>query len=52
MLELWEMGSTSSLPSLPVPLWLGVVTPDRAQSIGQIKLDFGFLSLLFLAFKL
>ena len=34
MLELWEMRSTSSLPSLPGPLWPGVVAPDRALSMG------------------
>ena len=28
MLELWEMQSTPSLPSLPGPLWPGVVAPD------------------------
>ena len=33
-----EMLSTPSLPSLPGPLWLGVVTPDRVLSMGQIKL--------------
>ena len=34
MLELWGMRSTSSLPSLPGPLWPGVVAPDRALSMG------------------
>ena len=34
MLELWGMRSTSSLPSLPGPLWPGVVAPDRALYIG------------------
>ena len=29
MLELWGMRSCSSLPSLPRPLWLGVVAPDK-----------------------
>ena len=33
MLELWGMQSTPSLPSLPGPLWPGVVAPD-----GQIEL--------------
>ena len=28
MQELWGMRSTSSLPSLPGPLWPGVVAPD------------------------
>ena len=35
MLELWELQSSSSLPSLPGPLWLGVV----ALSMGQIELN-------------
>ena len=34
MLELWGMWSTPSLPSLPGPLWAGVLVPDRALSIG------------------
>ena len=34
MLELWGMQSTLSLPSLPGPLWPGVVAPDRALSMG------------------
>ena len=38
MLELCGMQSTSSLPLLPGPLWLGVVAPDRVLSIGQIEL--------------
>ena len=29
MLELWGMQSTPSLPSLPGPLWPGVVVPYR-----------------------
>ena len=29
MLELWGMCSTLLLPSLPGPLWLGVVASDR-----------------------
>ena len=29
MLELWGMRSTPSVPSLPGPLWPGVVAPDR-----------------------
>ena len=39
MLELWGMQSTLSLPSLPGPLWSGVVAPDRVLSMGQIKLN-------------
>ena len=38
MLELWRMWSTPSLPSLPGPLRLGVVAPERALSVGQIEL--------------
>ena len=34
VLELWGMRSTSSLTSLPGPLWPGVVAPDRALSMG------------------
>ena len=29
MLELWGMRSSSLLPSLPGPLWHGVVAPER-----------------------
>ena len=39
MLELWEMWSTSSLPSLPGPLWSRVVAPDKVLSMGQIELN-------------
>ena len=39
MLELWGIQSTPSLPSLPGPLWSGVVAPDRALSMGQIELN-------------
>ena len=38
MLELWEMQSTPSLPSLPGPFWPRVVAPDRVLSMGQIEL--------------
>ena len=38
MLELWGMRSNPSLPSLPGPLWHGVVAPDRVLSMGQIEL--------------
>ena len=34
MLELWGMRGTLSLPSLPDPLWPGVVAPDRTLSMG------------------
>ena len=33
------MRHTSSLLSLPGPLWLGVVAPDRVLSMGQIELN-------------
>ena len=32
------MQSIPSLPLLPGPLWLGMVAPDRALSMGQIEL--------------
>ena len=38
MLGLWGMQSTPSLPLLPGSLWLSVVAPDRALSMGQIEL--------------
>ena len=38
MLELWGMRSTSPLPSLPGPLWPGVIASDKALSLGQIEL--------------
>ena len=34
MLELWGMRSTPLLPSLPGPLWPGMVAPDSALSMG------------------
>ena len=39
MLELWEMWSTSSLPSLPGLLCPRVVALDRVLSMGQIELN-------------
>ena len=39
MMELWGMWSTSSLPSLPGPLWPQVVVPNRVLSMGQIELN-------------
>ena len=39
MLEIWGMQSTPLLPSLPGPLWLGMVTPDRVLSMDQIELN-------------
>ena len=38
MLELWGMRSIPSLPSLPGPIWPGVVVPDSVLSMGQIGL--------------
>ena len=38
MLELRIMQISFSLPSLPGPLWPGVVAPDRVLSIGQLEL--------------
>ena len=34
MLRLWGIRSISSLPLLPGPLWIGVVAPNRALSMG------------------
>ena len=39
MLELWGMQSTPSLPSLPGPLWPGVVEPDRVLAMSQIEVN-------------
>ena len=39
MLKVWGMQSTPSLPLLQVPLWPGVVAPDRFLSMGQIELN-------------
>ena len=38
MLELWGIRSSPSLPSLPGPLWPGVVASVKVLSIGQIEL--------------
>ena len=38
MLNLWEVQSAPSLPSLPGPLWLAVVVPERVLFMGQIEL--------------
>ena len=48
MLQLWGMRSTPSLPSLPDPLWPGVVAPEKVLINGSNP----GLSLLFFAFKL
>ena len=39
MLELWGLQSTTSLPSLPSPLWFRMVAPDKAQAMGQIEVN-------------
>ena len=52
MQELWEMQSIPSVPSLPDPLWPGVVAPDRILSLGQtvmkcvLMLELKFILLL------
>ena len=38
MLDFGEMRGTASLISLPGPLWLRAVVPDRALSMGQIEM--------------
>ena len=38
MMELLGRRSTPSLPSLPGPLWPGVVAADRVLSMGRIEL--------------
>ena len=38
MLDLWGMQSTRLLPSLPGPLWLRVVAPDKVLSMSQTEL--------------
>ena len=43
MLELWGVWNTPLLPSLPGPLWPGVVAPDRVLSAGQIELNCGLV---------
>ena len=48
MLELWGMWSTSSLPSLPGPLWAGVVASDRVLSMSQIELNCNYTKLNYL----
>ena len=39
MLKLWRMRSTPLLPSLPDPVWPGVVAPNRVLSMSQIELN-------------
>ena len=38
MLELYGIRSTPWLPSLPDPLWPGMVAPERVRAIDQIEL--------------
>ena len=38
MQELWEIRSTVSFLSLPGPLWLEVVLPDKVQFMGQMEM--------------
>ncbi len=44
MLEFWGMQSTPLLPSLPGPLWPGVVAPDKGPIYGlnRTKLSLAF----------
>ena len=39
MPELWGMQNTTSSPSLPGPLYLGVVAPYRVISMSLIELN-------------
>ena len=39
IIELWGMQRTPSFPSLPGPLWPGVVGPNRVLYIAQIELN-------------
>ena len=43
MLEFGGMQSAPLLPSLPGPLWSGVVEPDRVLYMGQIELNCVFM---------
>ena len=52
MLELWGMQSTPSLPSLPGPLWSGVVAPDKGPINGSNRTKPWFLHFTVFAFKL
>ena len=53
MLELWEMRSTPLLPSLPGPLWPGVVAPDKGPIYGLNRtIHLASFTLLIFAFKL
>ncbi len=55
MLELWGMWSTPLLPSLPGPLWPGMVAPDKGPIFGLNRTKLWFLDftvVFFFAFKL
>ena len=39
MLDFWGMRSTPSLPSLPGPLWPGVVAPDKGPIYGLNRIN-------------
>ena len=52
MLELWRMRSTPLLPSLPGPLWLGVVAPNKGPIYGLNRTKLWFLDFTVFAFKL
>ena len=39
MVMLWGMQIVPSLPSLPGPLWPGVVAPDRVFCMDKIELN-------------
>ena len=39
MQKLWGIWSTPSLPSLPGPLWPGLLVPDWVLSMGQIAIN-------------
>ena len=43
ILEFGGLRSTPLLPSLPGPLWLGVIAPDRVQFMGQSELNSDFM---------
>ena len=52
MMELWGMQSTPSLPSLPGPLRLGVVAPDKGPIYGLNRTKPWFRDFTVFAFKL
>ena len=52
MLELWEIQSTPSLPSLPSPLWLGVIAPNKGPFSELNRTKLWFLEFTAFAFKL